>query len=185
MDITGEYRIAADRDRVWEALNDPEMLKKCIPGCESLERVSDTELKARVTAAIGPVRSTFNTRLTIENPNPPSSYTLVGNSKAGAAGFGKGHADVSLEELDGATRLRYSAAFKVGGKLAQVGSRLVLGATKKTADEFFGNLSRELDPAAERVGGALETPPSRAVSRLLGMAAAVAGVLLLAWLLLR
>lgn len=185
MDITGEYRIAADRERVWEALNDPEMLKKCIPGCESLDRVSDTELKARVTAAIGPVRSTFNTRLTIENPNPPSSYTLVGNSKAGAAGFGKGHADVSLQELDGATLLRYSADFKVGGKLAQVGSRLVVGATKKTADEFFGNLSRELDPAAQRIAANTETPARSSRMRLLAAATVVAGVLLLAWLLLR
>ena len=151
MEIKGEYRLASSREQVWAALNDPDMLRKCIPGCESLERVSDTELNATVMAAIGPVKARFNTRLTLENLKPPVSYTLVGESKAGAAGFGRGSADVHLTELDGGTLLSYSADFKVGGKLAQVGSRLVLGATRKTADDFFGKFSRELDPAAQRV----------------------------------
>lgn len=151
MEITGEYRIEASREAVWQALNDPDMLQKCIPGCESLERVSDTEFNARVTAAIGPVRAKFNTRLSLEDLNPPESYRLVGESKA-AAGFGSGSAVVKLAEADGGTLLTYTADFKVGGKLAQVGSRLVAGATKKTADDFFGAFSRELDQDAARVG---------------------------------
>lgn len=150
MEITGEYQIDAGREIVWAALNDPDMLQRCIPGCESLEKVSDTEYAAKVTAAIGPVRAKFNTSLKLEDLDPPNSYRLVGESRA-AAGFGKGSALVSLVEKDGGTLLRYEADFKVGGKLAQVGSRLVAGATKKTADDFFGAFSTAIDPGALRV----------------------------------
>jgi carbon monoxide dehydrogenase subunit G len=185
VDIKGEYRIANTRDRVWLALNDPEVLRRCIPGCESLERVSDEEMQAKVMAAIGPVKSRFNTTLTLEDLNPPASYRLVGVSKGGAAGFGKGAADVELVEDGEITVLRYAAQFKVGGKLAQAGSRLVLGATKKTADDFFANFSRELDPGATKIE-VEEAEPSGA-SRLGGRTAwAVAGaaaVLVLLWLL--
>lgn len=189
MDIAGEYRINAPRQRVWEALNDPEMLKKCIPGCESLEMVSDTELKALIKAAVGPVRAKFNSRLTLENLKPPESYTLVGESKAGAAGHGRGSADVTLTEADGQTTLRYSADFKVGGKLAQVGSRLVAGATKKTADEFFGNFSRELDPGAQSVEveeeeGIEAATAAMMMSKVAKVAAIVIVILLIAWFLL-
>jgi hypothetical protein len=151
VDIKGEYQIAADRQTVWAALNDPQMLQKCIQGCESLERTGDNRFEGKVAAAIGPVRAKFNIVLTLENVVPPDSYTLAGESKAGSVGFGRGSADVALREQDGGTLLTYSAQFKVGGKLAQVGSRLVLGATRKTADDFFGCLSRELetmDPGA-------------------------------------
>lgn len=151
MEISGEYQIDSDREAVWQALNDPEMLQKCIPGCESLERTGENTLNATVMAAIGPVRARFKTKLTLDNLNPPESYTLTGESKAGAAGFGKGSADVTLTEKDGGTLLSYSADFKVGGKLAQVGSRLVAGATRKTADDFFGTFSAELDPGAARL----------------------------------
>jgi len=109
MEIKGEYQIASSREDVWLALNDPEMLKKCIPGCESLEMISDTELAATVMAAIGPVRARFNTKITLENLNPPESYTLVGESKAGVAGFGRGAAYVTLTENDDGTLLTYSA----------------------------------------------------------------------------
>jgi uncharacterized protein len=145
VDIKGEYQIAADRQTVWAALNDPEMLRKCIQGCEALERTGDNQYEGKVAAAIGPVRAKFNIVLRLENVVPPERYTLAGESKAGSVGFGRGSADVSLREQDGGTLLSYSAAFKVGGKLAQVGSRLVLGATRKTADDFFGCLSRELE----------------------------------------
>jgi carbon monoxide dehydrogenase subunit G len=164
MEIAGEYRIAAERERVWQALNDSEMLRRCIPGCESLEKISDTEFKALVTAAIGPVKARFNSKITLENLKPPESYTLVGESKAGTAGFGRGSADVTLDGSDNMTVLRYRADFKVGGKLAQVGSRLVAGATQKTADEFFGNLARELDPAAQRGGEGTAAVPQPAGS---------------------
>lgn len=184
MEIKGEYQIDCDRETVWQALNDPEMLKKCIPGCESLEKISDTEFAAKVTAAIGPVRAKFNTALSIEDRKPPESYRLVGESKA-AAGFGKGSATVRLEENESGTLLSYEADFKVGGKLAQVGSRLVLGATKKTADDFFGAFSRNLDPAAERLVGNEEQAAAIGFpwSRLLTVAALV--VLLIWWILLR
>ena len=150
MDIKGEYRIACQRQRVWDALNDPELLQKCIPGCESLEMESPTRLHARIVAAIGPVKSKFDTRISLENLDPPEGYTLSGESKAGAAGFGRGSAEVRLKVVDGGTLLSYDAKFQVGGKLAQIGSRLVLGATRKMADDFFGNFSRELDPQARR-----------------------------------
>ncbi|MEJ2603324.1 MAG: carbon monoxide dehydrogenase subunit G [Gammaproteobacteria bacterium] len=185
MDIKGEYRIANARENVWLALNDPEILARCIPGCESMEKISDQEMRARVLAAIGPVKSRFDTTLTLEDLNPPASYRLVGVSKGGAAGFGKGSADVELVEEDEATLLRYSAQFKVGGKLAQVGSRLVLGATKKTADDFFQSFSREMDPNATRIEVEEAEPegrPGTGRTTLIAVAAAVA-VLILLWLL--
>lgn len=184
MDITGEYRIGAKRERVWEALNDPLVLQACIPGCEGIEKISDTRMQARITAAIGPVKARFETHLKLEDLNPPESYALSGEAKAGATGFGRGRADVELLEDGAETRLRYRADFKVGGKLAQVGSRLVVGATRKTADEFFRNLRRELE------GGDL---PSTADSQQAGrrgmrpllVAAVLLGVFLLLWLALR
>jgi len=185
LDIKGEYRIANTRDRVWLALNDPEVLRRCIPGCESLERVSDEEMQAKVMAAIGPVKSRFNTTLTLEDLNPPASYRLVGVSKGGAAGFGKGSADVELVEDGEITVLRYDARFKVGGKLAQVGSRLVLGATKKTADDFFANFSRELDPGATKIEVEVaEASGGAGIGRKTAWAVAgAAAVLVLLWLL--
>lgn len=180
MDISGEYEIPASRERVWEALNDPDTLQRCIPGCESLEQISDTEMKARVMASIGPVKARFNTTLKLESLLPPESYTLTGEAKAGAAGFGRGKADVRLSEGAAGTQLTYDADFKVGGKLAQVGSRLVAGATRKTADEFFGNLAREL--------GAEDAAPEAAVAgrRSNGplYAGLAVGVLLILWILL-
>ncbi len=181
MDIRGEYRIASARERVWLALNDPAILEKCIPGCESLEQVSERELKAVVMAAVGPVKSRFNTTLSLENLEPPSSYRLVGVSKGGAAGFGKGFADVSLEEDGDVTVLRYSAEFKVGGKLAQVGSRLVLGATKKTADDFFDRFSTELDPAATKIEVEEPAAPSAGNRKTIIAVAAALVVLALIW----
>jgi carbon monoxide dehydrogenase subunit G len=182
MEVRGEYLIGSSREQVWAALVDPEVLKVCIPGCESIEQISDTEFAARVTAAIGPVRAKFNTSLKLENVQAPESYTLVGSSKGGAAGFGKGSADVSLAETDEGTLLSYVADFKVGGKLAQVGSRLVLGATKKTADDFFGSFSRHLDPHARRMD---EEEPSAIMSRTWLALAAALLALLIWWFLLR
>lgn len=182
MDIQGEYRISCDRRQVWAALNDPAMLRKCIPGCESLEMESETRLRARIVAVIGPVKAKFDTQINLENLDPPAGYTLTGESKGGAAGFGRGSADVRLQEKDGGTVLSYDAKLQVGGKLAQVGSRLVLGATRKMADDFFGNFSRELDPDARRldvdVRGAGAGP---AISRRTWQAAGLAVFALLIW----
>lgn len=143
MDMTGEYRIPAPRQRVWEALNDPAVLKASIPGCDSLEKVSDTELTAKVRAKVGPVSAAFAGKVTLGDLNPPESYTISGEGSGGVAGFAKGGANVHLTE-DGAdaTVLRYDAKADVGGKLAQIGSRLVQGTAKKMADDFFGRFSK-------------------------------------------
>jgi carbon monoxide dehydrogenase subunit G len=148
MDMTGEYRIPVPRDEVWAALNDPAVLKASLPGCQSLEKISDTEFAAVVVAKVGPVKAKFNGNVALSNLNPPQSYTIAGEGKGGAAGFAKGGADVNLTEDDGATILRYTAKADVGGKLAQLGSRLIDGTAKKMADEFFENLRQQLTPAA-------------------------------------
>ena len=148
MDMTGEYRIPASREKVWQALNDPETLKASLPGCESLEKVSDKEFAATVVAKVGPVKAKFNGNVTLSNLNPPESYTISGEGKGGAAGFAKGGADVRLAEDGEATVLIYTAKADVGGKLAQLGSRLIDGTAKKMADDFFSNFSQQLAPAA-------------------------------------
>ncbi len=146
MDMTGEYRILAPRAKVWAALNDPEMLKAALPGCESLDKRSDTEFAAVVIAKVGPVKAKFNGNVALSNLNPPESYTIAGEGKGGAAGFAKGGAEVHLTEDGEATILRYTAKADVGGKLAQLGSRLIDGTAKKLADEFFNNFRRQLTP---------------------------------------
>ena len=149
MVIEGEYAIGAPRQRVWEALNDPDMLRRCIPGCETLEQSEDETFQARIQSKIGPVKAKFNVKVSLENLVPPASYRLVGEGQGGVAGFARGHADVTLSEAEaGTTTLTYQAEFKIGGKLAQVGSRLVAGATRKTADQFFANFAAALAPAA-------------------------------------
>jgi len=150
MDMSGEYRIAAPRERVWAALNDPEVLRQCIPGCESLEKLSDTQLKATARLKIGPVSARFSGEVTLSDLDPPNGYTITGSGSGGAAGFGKGGARVTLAE-DGpdATRLSYTAEAQVGGKLAQIGSRLVQGTAKKLADDFFAQFSEVVAPTVE------------------------------------
>lgn len=137
MQVEGEYTLHATRELVWEKLNDPVVLRECIPGCQSLEAETDNTFKAVVKAAVGPVKATFKADIALEDLVPPEHYTISGNAKSGAAGFGKGSAKVELHEDPAGTRLTYSADLKVGGKLAQIGSRMVLGATRKTADDFF------------------------------------------------
>lgn len=149
MEITGESLIQAPRDLVWMALNDPDVLRQSIPGCVSLEKQADDEYQALVKAKIGPVKARFNVRVGLDNPNPPSSYTLSGEGQGGMSGFARGKADVELIEQDAATLVRYVAEFQVGGKLAQVGSRLVAGATRKTAEQFFANFAAHFEPDAE------------------------------------
>ena len=141
MDMNGSHSIPASREAVWKALNDPEILKACIPGCESLEKTSETEMTAAVTSKIGPVKAKFKGAVTLENMNPPESYTIVGEGKGGVAGFAKGSADVRLAEEDGITILTYEAKAQVGGKLAQLGSRLIDSTAKKMADDFFTKFS--------------------------------------------
>jgi len=150
MVIEGEERITAPVDVVWSALNDPEILKACIPGCDSLEKKSDTELEATVTLKIGPIKAKFNGFVELSNLNPPHSYTISGEGKGGIAGFAKGGADVSLRE-DGAdaTILSYSAKADVGGKMAQLGGRLIESTSKKLASQFFGDFNAHVSGAAQ------------------------------------
>ncbi|KEQ03929.1 MULTISPECIES: SRPBCC family protein [Pseudorhizobium] len=141
MDVDGEERIAAPREVVWHALNDPEILRQCIPGCQSLEKTSPTELVTTVRIKIGPVGATFNGEITLSNINAPESYTISGEGKGGIAGFGKGAADVVLIEDGDETILRYAAKAQVGGKLAQLGSRLIDSASRKLAQQFFADFN--------------------------------------------
>lgn len=142
MDMTGEERIAASREAVWKALNDPETLKACIPGCETLEKISDKELQATVAIKIGPVKARFNGAVELSNLKPPKSYTISGEGKGGIAGFAKGGADVTLTEDADGTVLSYVVKADVGGKLAQLGSRLINSTSKKLATQFFDNLNK-------------------------------------------
>jgi len=139
MDMSGEYRIPASRQTVWEALNDPEILKKTIPGCESLTKTGDNEMAAKVKSKVGPVSATFAGTASLTDLNPPESYTINGEGSGGVAGFAKGGATVKLEDKDGGTLLKYDVDAQIGGKLAQLGQRLVNGAAKKVADDFFAH----------------------------------------------
>lgn len=151
MDLTGDYRIPAPREAVWRALNDPEVLKVCIPNCEELAKNSDTEFVAKVVAKIGPVKASFGGKVTLSDIDAPNGYTISGEGQGGAAGFAKGGAKVRLESVDGgaATILHYVADAQIGGKLAQIGSRLVEGSARKLADEFFAAFAAQ---AAARAG---------------------------------
>ncbi|WP_136657595.1 carbon monoxide dehydrogenase subunit G [Nitratireductor sp. XY-223] len=137
MEMQGEERIAASRDAVWAALNDPEILKQCIPGCQSLEMTGDNEMTASVKLKIGPVSANFKGAVTLENIKAPESYTITGEGKGGIAGFAKGGADVALREDGAETVLTYDVKAQVGGKLAQLGSRLIDSTSKKLAGQFF------------------------------------------------
>lgn len=157
MDLSGEYRIAAPRDKVWAALNDVDVLRQCIPGCQDLDKTSDTEMSATVVAKIGPVKATFKGDVTLENLNPPASYTITGEGKGGVAGFAKGSADVTLAEDGAETVLTYAVKAQVGGKLAQLGSRLIVSTSRKMADDFFGRFKEIVEGgAAPAAGDALD-----------------------------
>ncbi len=149
MEITGEYRILATREAVWLGLNDPDVLRQSIPGCEILDKVSDSQFSGTVTAKVGPVKAKFQGSVTLSDLDPPNGYVLSGEGKGAAAGFAKGSAKVDLEEDGDATILRYSVDAQVGGKLAQVGSRLIDGTVKKLSAEFFQNFSNILAAQGE------------------------------------
>jgi len=144
MQMEGQQLIPAPQNEVWEALNDPEILKKSIPGCETVEKTSNTEFQASLIAKFGPVKAKFKGHVTLSDIDAPNGYTLTGEGKGGAAGFGKGEAKVSLEQQEGQTLLTYSVNAKVGGKLAQIGSRLVDSAAKKMAQDFFKAFSENV-----------------------------------------
>jgi carbon monoxide dehydrogenase subunit G len=148
LNMEGEERIGAPIQKVWEALNDPIVLKECIPGCQSLEKTSDKDLAATVVLKIGPIKATFNGAVTLSNLEPLKGYTISGEGKGGVAGFAKGGADVTLAE-DGpnTTILKYTAKADVGGKIAQLGSRLIESTSKKLAGEFFSTFNQTVSVA--------------------------------------
>jgi hypothetical protein len=197
---SGERRIAAPRDRVWAALNDADVLQRCIDGCEALERTGPDTLTARVRARVGPVSALFTGDIDLKDIDPPSGYTLEVSARGGAAGFAKGAARVSLADEGAITLLTYRAEGQVGGKLAQVGQRLIDAAARKTADDFFAAFASAVEapalaeaPAAEASGPAAPAPSptgyvpaAQSASRsgaLVwgGIAAVLVAVALLAW----
>jgi uncharacterized protein len=137
MTMTGEVRLPASREAVWAKLNDPEVLKACIPGCEQLDKTSDTEFAAIATIKVGPVKARWKGKVRLSDLDPPNSYRISGEGEGGVAGFAKGGAKVALTDGDGGTLLTYDVEAQIGGKLAQLGQRLISGAAKKTADDFF------------------------------------------------
>ena len=141
MTMSGEQQLAAPRDKVWAALNDAEVLKVCIPGCETLDKLSDTEFQAVATNKIGPVKARFKGKVTLSDLDPPNGYRISGEGDGGIAGFAKGGATVRLSDKDGGTLLTYNVEAQIGGKLAQLGQRLINGVAKKLADDFFAKFA--------------------------------------------
>jgi carbon monoxide dehydrogenase subunit G len=164
MEMTGEYKIPAPRQKVWEALNDPEILKACISGCQELNKESDTELSATVKSKVGPVSATFKGKVTLSDIDAPNGYKISGEGTGGVAGFAKGGAEVSLVDDGDGTLLNYTATGQVGGKLAQIGSRLIDSTAKKMANEFFGKFAEVVaaDNAAPEASAEAEAPAAPA-----------------------
>lgn len=196
MKMSGEYHIDAPRQVVWDALNDPEVLRNSIPGCETVEKSGDNEFEATARVKVGPVSARFKGKVTLSDLDPPNSYRISGEGSGGAAGFAKGGADVRLKDADdGGTVLNYDVDATVGGKLAQVGQRLVDSTAKRMADQFFSNFREQVagsaEPVAEEVAAveaaaaASEPSPSQAGS-VMGMQRwfAIGGVVLVAIILI-
>jgi carbon monoxide dehydrogenase subunit G len=161
MEMTGEQFIPLPQQKVWEALNDPEILKSSIAGCEAIEKVADNEYKVALTAAVGPVKAKFAGKLLLSDLNPPHSYSMAFEGSGGAAGFGKGGARVNLVPEAAGTKLAYTANAQVGGKLAQVGSRLIDGVAKKMADDFFKTFVARIAPAEVVAAAPAPAAPAR------------------------
>lgn len=191
MELKGQQLINAPRETVYAALNDPDVLKQCIPGCESLNKTSDTNMDATVAIKVGPVKAKFSGAVELTNLNPPESYTIVGEGKGGAAGFAKGKADVTLTEQGDQTLLDYAVHADVGGKLAQLGGRLLEGTAKKLSGEFFqkfgdvvgGGETAEAEgaavaeaPAPEPVAAAGASEPSKSGNRVTTIALIIVAI---------
>jgi uncharacterized protein len=148
MTMNGDVQLPVPRETVWEKLNDAATLKACIPGCEQLDKVSDTEFQAVATTKIGPVKAKFKGKVTLSELDPPNGYKISGQGDGGVAGFASGGATVKLEPKDGGTLLSYAVEAHIGGKLAQLGQRLVNGAAKKLADDFFKNFAAAVNASS-------------------------------------
>jgi len=170
MDMTGERRIAAPRQTVWAALNDPATLKAAIPGCESLEKTSDTDLKATAAVKIGPISARFTGKVQLLDLDPPNSYRIEGEGQGGVAGFAKGGAVVKLADDGAGTLLTYDVKAQVGGKIAQLGARLIDATAKQMADAFFTKFAAEvtasLPSAADGLAGAVAAATEPAVAKI-------------------
>ena len=167
MDMTGERLIPAPREQVWAALNDPAVLQASIPGCEAVEKTSDTDMTAKVALKIGPMAARFTGKVKLENVNPPESYTITGEGNGGAMGFAKGGADVTLAAVGpNETRLTYAVKAQVGGKMAQLGGRLIDATAKQMSDQFFDRFAAQLTPAETdpATGEAAAVDPAMAAS---------------------
>jgi len=189
MEMKGSRVVPADVDTTWRALNDPEALRECIPGCESIDRVSDTEYRVLMTARVGPVSAKFSGRLTLADIAAPRSYTLKFEGQGGAAGFANGSAKVELSPVEGGTRIDYAVNAQVGGKLAQIGSRLIDGAAAKVADDFFARFVARAGGSPPATAEAAAAPPPELASalrtmrtRLLLAALIVACIVIYWWL---
>lgn len=196
MEISGNRILPVSQATLWAALNDEAVLARAIPGCESLTRLSATELEGRVKAKVGPVRATFTGQVTLSEIDEPNGYTISGKGQGGAAGFAKGSARITLSDAPDGTRLDYVVTASVGGKLAQIGSRLVDGTVKKLAGQFFDALEAELAPASEDQADDVTEPltgeagpidqaaasETKGLSEIIWVAALIGLVLLSLWL---
>ena len=188
MEMKGARVVPTDVDTTWRALNDPEVLRACIPGCESIDRVSDTEYRLVMTARVGPVSAKFSGRLVLADIDAPRAYTLKFDGQGGAAGFANGTAKVELSPADGGTRIDYAVNAQVGGKLAQIGSRLIDGAAAKVVDDFFARFVARAGSAAPAAAEAAAAPAELASAlramrtRLLLAALIVGGIAIYWWL---
>ena len=162
MKMKGEFRVPTDRETVWRALNDTEVLKECLPGCQEIEKTSDTEMAATLVIKVGPVKATFKGGVTLSDLDPPNGYTISGQGQGGTAGFASGEAKVRLVEEEGATVVQYDVDAKVGGKLAQIGSRLIDSTAKKLAKQFFDKLAEKLGGGEEAETAAESAPEAAA-----------------------
>ncbi|MCA3264111.1 MAG: carbon monoxide dehydrogenase subunit G [Telmatospirillum sp.] len=197
MNLSGEYRLPLPRTVVWDGLNNPEILKQCIPGCEELTKTEDNGFAAKVGLKIGPMTARFTGKVTLSDIDPPNGYKIAGEGQGGVAGFGKGSAIVKLaEDGEGGTILTYTADSQVGGKMAQLGSRLIDATAKKLADEFFGKFATTVAPpaAAEATAPAaaeqpktpeISAPQSGGLPQSVWIAALVAAVAVVLWMVLR
>jgi uncharacterized protein len=156
MDMSGERRIAANRQKVWAALNDVGILKQCIPGCESLEKTSDTDMNAKVKLQIGPVKAAFSGKVKLSDLDPPNGYRISGEGDGGVAGYAKGGATVRLAEDGSGTLMTYDVKADIGGKLAQLGGRLIDSTAKRLADEFFEKFVAIVGPMPAGAGTSSE-----------------------------
>ena len=186
MDMTGERRIAAPRQTVWQALNDPVVLRDSIPGCEKLEKLSDTEMTATAAVKVGPMSGRFNGKVLLADIDPPNGYTISGEGQGGVLGFAKGGAKVRLNDDGSGTLLSYEVHAQVGGKLAQLGSRLIDATAKNMADAFFDGFSARVAPAAPSAEVSQPVPPPARAPQAISMLALIPrepfGLPLAAWI---